>query len=197
MAPEVAGDVVEVRRHGSPSSAADGSLTVVPGDGTGPARVIASSRRPIRPTALPEQPAAGRRTSRPDASAFAVRDGETPWTAEELVGVENALNEEYRRLLREVATLEANLADMMRQSSDSAGDDHADTGSRAYGREQELAFLTTTRNLLLQTGHALGRIENGSYGDCEACREPIGKLRLEAFPRATLCVTCKQRQERH
>ena len=40
------------------------------------------------------------------------------------------------------------------------------------------------------------RIADGTYGTCESCGLPIGKMRLEAFPRATLCVDCKQREER-
>ena len=43
---------------------------------------------------------------------------------------------------------------------------------------------------------AIQRIDEGSYGICESCGEPIGKMRLQAFPRATLCMQCKQRQER-
>jgi RNA polymerase-binding transcription factor DksA len=43
---------------------------------------------------------------------------------------------------------------------------------------------------------ALDRIDAGIYGVCESCGQPIGKARLLAFPRATLCVACKQRQER-
>jgi DnaK suppressor protein len=43
---------------------------------------------------------------------------------------------------------------------------------------------------------ALRRIDDGTYGVCESCGQPIGKLRLQAFPRATLCLQCKQRQER-
>ena len=49
---------------------------------------------------------------------------------------------------------------------------------------------------LTQTRHALERIEDASYGQCESCGEPIGKARLQAFPRVTLCMTCKQKQER-
>lgn len=128
--------------------------------------------------------------------ALAVREGEAPWTPQEVAAVQDELREELRRLEQEVVLLEANLADVMRESADGAGDDHADTGSKAYGREQELSFLTTTRGTLFQTRHALSRIERGTYGDCESCHRPIGKPRLQAFPRATLCVTCKQRQER-
>jgi hypothetical protein len=47
-----------------------------------------------------------------------------------------------------------------------------------------------------QTERALSRIDDGSYGVCESCGNPIGKMRAMAFPRATLCLTCKQREER-
>ncbi len=61
-----------------------------------------------------------------------------------------------------------------------------------------LAYVTGSVNqeLLLQNEHALARIDEGTYGTCESCGEAIGKARLQAFPRATLCVTCKQREER-
>ncbi len=52
------------------------------------------------------------------------------------------------------------------------------------------------RELLQQTEKALDRLDKGVYGQCEVCGEPIGKMRLMAFPRATLCMTCKQREER-
>ena len=42
----------------------------------------------------------------------------------------------------------------------------------------------------------LERIADGTYGRCESCGQPIGKNRLMAFPRATLGLSCKQREER-
>ena len=39
-------------------------------------------------------------------------------------------------------------------------------------------------------------IDNGSYGMCEICGKPVGKLRLQAFPRATMCLACKEIEER-
>jgi DnaK suppressor protein len=51
-------------------------------------------------------------------------------------------------------------------------------------------------DLLDQGERALGRIDAGTYEVCESCGKPTGKARLLAFPRATLCVACKQRQER-
>ena len=47
-----------------------------------------------------------------------------------------------------------------------------------------------------QIQQALRMLDEGTYGFCENCGRPIGKLRLAAFPRATMCVSCKQRQER-
>ena len=63
-------------------------------------------------------------------------------------------------------------------------------------REQELSLANNSRELLQQVLHALARIGDRTYGNCESCGEPIGKMRLQAFPRATLCLTCKQKQER-
>ena len=53
-------------------------------------------------------------------------------------------------------------------------------------------------NVTLANGSeaALERLKGGTYGMCESCGNPIGKMRLMAFPRATLCMTCKQREER-
>jgi DnaK suppressor protein len=59
-----------------------------------------------------------------------------------------------------------------------------------------MTLANNGREMLAQTERAMSRIEDGSYGVCESCGEPIGKMRLMAFPRATLCLTCKQREER-
>ena len=89
--------------------------------------------------------------------------------------------------------LDARAAD---HSGDGAGDDQADTGSKAFEREQEMTLLANTRETRFQTQHALRAIDDGTYGRCESCGNAIGKARLQAVPRATLCVSCKARQER-
>jgi DnaK suppressor protein len=43
---------------------------------------------------------------------------------------------------------------------------------------------------------ALARIEDGSYGECEECGQPIGVSRLLARPEARLCIACQTRAER-
>ena len=59
-----------------------------------------------------------------------------------------------------------------------------------------MSLANNARDMLAQIERALARIEDGSYGVCESCGNPIGKGRLQAFPRATLCVSCKEREER-
>jgi RNA polymerase-binding protein DksA len=130
------------------------------------------------------------------SGGLAVRSGEMSWTAQELGAVREELTRELARIERQVATLQSSIADVLRDSGDGAGDDTADTGSKAFEREQEMTLLANTRESLFQTEHALRRIAAGTYGSCESCGQPIGKLRLQAFPRATQCVSCKQKQER-
>ena len=131
-----------------------------------------------------------------DPESLPVREGEDPWTPEELDEVRQELSDEAARLRAEVEAAEQELADLMRDYGDGAGDDQADAGSATLEREQELSLANNTRELLQQVDHALGRIKGGTYGECESCGQPIGKMRLQAFPRATLCLTCKQKQER-
>lgn len=127
---------------------------------------------------------------------LSVRAGEDSWTAEELGEVRAELEAEVSRLQAEVAEAEQDLVELMRSFGDGAGDDQADAGAATLEREHELSVAQNTRTLLDQTQLALERIDQGTYGDCESCGEPIGKMRLQAFPRATLCLTCKQKQER-
>ena len=133
--------------------------------------------------------------SRSSAASLPVRPGEEPWTDEELGEVRTELADEAAGLRAEIGQAESQIQRLSDTVSE-AGDDEADSSSKLYEREHELALTRNTRELLEQTEHALARIDAGTYGVCESCGEPIGKARLLAFPRATLCVECKQRQER-
>ena len=127
---------------------------------------------------------------------FPVRDGEKPWTTREVKEVAEELTSDIDRLTSELAAADAELSDLLRNSGDGAGDDQADSGSSALEREQELTLVNNTRDLLTQSSHALARISAGTFGTCESCGKAIGKARVQAFPRASLCVECKQREER-
>ncbi len=100
------------------------------------------------------------------------------------------LSTEYRN-----ATVEIRALQIARQS-DTSGDDQADTGNKTFEREQELTLAHGILERVEQVERAIGRIDEGTYGQCERCSNQIPIARLEAYPAATLCVTCKQRQER-
>ena len=127
---------------------------------------------------------------------LAVRPGEDPWTPDEVDEARSSLQAEVLRLRSELVHSQEELTGLMRDSGDGAGDDQADTGTKNITREHELALAANAREMLEQTEHALERIEAGTYGLCEVCGKPIGKARMQAFPRATLCVEDKQKQER-
>jgi DnaK suppressor protein len=124
-----------------------------------------------------------------------VRDDESPWTAEELRSVREALLNEVTELEQNIETAEAGLADLIRDSDDGARDDQADAGSNSFEREHEISLARNYRDSLDQVQRALARIEAKTYGMCETCGNPIGKFRLQAFPRATLCLLCKEAEE--
>ena len=130
------------------------------------------------------------------AADLPVRQGERRWTDTEINTIRDQLAEEAAELQIEIERAESDIADRLGDVAGDAGEDQADIGAKAFEREHELALTYNARELLAQTERAVARIEAGDYGSCESCGEPIGKARLQAFPRATLCLSCKQREER-
>ena len=97
---------------------------------------------------------------------------------------------------RRIAATEAELESLLKGGSDGAGRDPADVGSSNFERDQEVSLVANVREMAEQARLAIALFDSGEYGYCEVCGQPIGKGRLQVFPRATLCVTCKQREER-
>lgn len=72
----------------------------------------------------------------------------------------------------------------------------ADVGTELFEREKDLSILEQVDARLDLVEQALRRLDDGTYGTCEFCGEPIGAERLEALPAATLCVRDQARAER-
>lgn len=125
-----------------------------------------------------------------------VREGEDPWTPEEIVEQRELLSEELLRIEQKIAAQEEQLASLLKGGTDGAGRDPADVGSSNFERDQELSLAHNAREMADQLRLAIQLFDEGQYGLCEVCGQPIGKGRLQVFPRATMCVTCKQREER-
>ena len=100
------------------------------------------------------------------------------------------LHEEYQQHRAEIDELQRD------RLTDSAGDDQADTGSKTFEREQEISLANSILERINQVDRAMERLDEGTYGWCERCGNAIPVERLAAFPSATLCVTCKQLEER-
>lgn len=175
--------------------AASGPANKVPASRAGRA-AAAKPKTETVPTPEPALVAANGAVGHAAPDALPVRPGEDPWTEAEVAEVEADLRAEVDRLRADVASADTALADLLRDASDGAGDDQADAGSKNFEREHEMSIAANARDMLLQSERALARIAAGTYGACESCGEPIGKARLQVFPRATLCMSCKQKQER-
>ena len=130
------------------------------------------------------------------AAALPVRKGEKHWTEAELKKVREQLQSDVDGLTADINEAESAIAERLTDAVGDAGDDTADAGAKTFQREHELALTENARELLAASRRALARIDDGTFGVCDSCGQPIGKARLQAFPRATLCVSCKQREER-
>jgi RNA polymerase-binding protein DksA len=130
------------------------------------------------------------------AETLTVKSGESPWTAAELAELRGELEADVVHLKKEITQAEQEIVGLLRDGGDGAGNDQADVGSTTLERDHEMSLANNARDMLDQIERALTKIDDGTYGVCESCGNAIGKGRLQAFPRATLCVSCKEREER-
>ncbi len=107
-----------------------------------------------------------------------------------LVERRDELQAEYDQSIIELTELQRD------RLADSAGDDQADTGTKTLEREQEITLANALLERINQVERAIDRVGEGNYGWCERCGNAIPVERLAAFPSATLCVHCKQLEER-
>ncbi|BCJ34969.1 hypothetical protein Athai_24720 [Actinocatenispora thailandica] len=169
-------------------------------EGTGRAGSAAQSEAPRSAAKKP----APRRSSASAADATksaskpaAKRATRKTRSAAETETIRVALHERLIELHTEYEKTMAQLTDLQRDRlTDSAGDDQADTGTKTFEREQEISLANGIRDRVTQVERALERLDDGHYGYCERCGNPIPAGRLAAFPSATLCVACKQLEER-
>ena len=104
----------------------------------------------------------------------------------------------FKELLLQQRSEILNKADAFKTESKIESTGQGDEGDLAVS---ELSLSITLRlqerqtQLLQKIDRALGKIEEGSFGLCEQCEEPLNINRLKARPVATLCIACKEEQE--
>ncbi|RKY31443.1 MAG: TraR/DksA family transcriptional regulator [Candidatus Omnitrophota bacterium] len=93
--------------------------------------------------------------------------------------------------------------DILKKSQkDAAGDisgytyHMADVATDTYDREFSLGLASNDRKMMYELEDALKRIEEGTFGTCEDCKNTISKSRLKAVPYARLCVKCQEKKEK-
>lgn len=112
--------------------------------------------------------------------------------AKDLEKFEKILLEKRDKLLRNAQqTLES---EMTLDASDLP--DEMDLASSEYLQSFQFRLRGRERTFLSKIDKALIKIKDGTFGTCEECSEPIHPKRLEARPETTLCIKCKEEQER-
>jgi DnaK suppressor protein len=115
-------------------------------------------------------------------------------------------NDRYRTLLEQERSRLTDLRDSLAEATEdverdptgdpSAGGHVADAGSDMFERSRDLSIVEDMDSQLADIEHAVARMDNGSYGTCEACGRPIDPARLEARPAARFCVEDQASAER-
>jgi DnaK suppressor protein len=110
----------------------------------------------------------------------------------DLAVMRKRLEEKQAELQQHIATLTG--SPVQPEDSIQASDGVVELEEEAVDLEEtdiEQAILDNENALLVEVQQALARIDNGTYGICSNCGQPIPEKRLEAIPWATLCVNCE------
>jgi RNA polymerase-binding transcription factor DksA len=119
-------------------------------------------------------------------------------TKRDLQAYRKRLEGELAELTGQRRDLEEATGASMSEASGEIGfdEEYADAGSYTFERERDLSLVDNVKDLMEKVQHALARIDEGSYGRCEACDKPIEAERLDALPYTTLCLVDARRRVR-
>jgi DnaK suppressor protein len=95
----------------------------------------------------------------------------------------------------ETSTFSTNQSDLTGETG--YDEEYADSGTATFEREKDLSLENNVRDLLGKIEKALVRMDEGTYGICERCGNPIEKARVKALPYASLCIKDAQAASRH
>ena len=109
-----------------------------------------------------------------------------------------ALLEERDRVAHAIQYLhEENPGSIRDETEEITLDQHlADAATETLDREIDYTLEENSEQVLQAIDAALARIDEGTFGICRTCGQPIAPERLEAIPYATQCIDCKRKDER-
>ncbi|NCO42927.1 MAG: hypothetical protein COZ06_19350 [Armatimonadetes bacterium CG_4_10_14_3_um_filter_66_18] len=113
----------------------------------------------------------------------------------ELTKFQVLLSEERARLEREMEAFRSDTGKLEGDGRKRTDLGAADGSASLSEREREMGYHDQLEGTLKEVDDALRRVEEGTYGLCELCTEPINEARLEALPFAKLCIACQEKTE--
>lgn len=118
--------------------------------------------------------------------------------AKTLKAIKSALLGQRAQLEGQLAVEELAFRSAQSESSGEVRNDEnpAEAGTATFEREKHLSIANNVQDLIDKSNKALEKIEQGSYGLCESCGNPISPDRLKALPHALMCIECKKAEER-
>lgn len=107
------------------------------------------------------------------------------------------LESEKKRLTEELEQLQTNVPTSEERREGSPFGKREEEATETLELEKRLALENRIRQELVGIEHALQKFEEGTYGFCDNCGQPIDPERLEALPQASLCLNCKAQQAKN
>ncbi len=104
------------------------------------------------------------------------------------------LESEQKRLTEQVDQLEASIRSTEENREGSPFGKREEEAAETQELENQLVQENRIKEQLALVEHALRKFEEGTYGLCEGCGQPIDPARLEALPQARRCISCKAQQ---
>jgi len=101
------------------------------------------------------------------------------------------LEVERKRLTEELEQLTLGARHTNERREGSPFGKREEEATESFELEKRLALEKRVRDQLAEVEHALNKFEQGTYGLCDSCGQPIDPARLEALPHANLCLSCK------
>ena len=107
------------------------------------------------------------------------------------------LESERKRLTEELEQLKSSVRPAEERREGSPFGKREEEATESFELERRLTLEKRLIDQLAGVEHALQKFEDGTYGLCDSCGQPIDPARLEALPQASLCLSCKTRQAKN
>ncbi len=107
------------------------------------------------------------------------------------------LESEHKQLNEEFEQLKASVRPVEERREGSPFGKREEEATETFELEKRLALEKRLIDQLAEVEHALHKFEDGTYGLCDTCGQPIDPARLEALPQASMCLSCKAKQAKN